>query len=261
MAVAPAIDWQPPLVAAHRSSDALTAGREPCSRTGLPQRRRRRRGRRRRRERVAPSPPSSPSRPARDLEPDKPARAERRRRRADAGPRVQPDVVVVAPSRSEERARIAAYRDVEAEGVDPEGLRVTESATCRWTCPRIVPAGIDASALSPPSSPSRPWRSREGSPSRSSRRQAAIARAACPGRARSRSPPGRRGRAPRKRDDRRRRSAASPNRPPGAAPVRGRRAPARGPRGGTAPSTPVGAAARPDRKRARRAATRRRPAS
>jgi len=53
-------------------------------------------------------------------------RARRRRRRADAGPRVQPDVMVIAAGRHEQRARTVALHQLEAEDVDVEALRLVE---------------------------------------------------------------------------------------------------------------------------------------
>src|SRR5437762_1527005 len=52
--------------------------------------------------------------------------AGRRRRRADAGPRVQPDVVMVAAGRNEQRARSVALHQLEAEDVDVKALRLRE---------------------------------------------------------------------------------------------------------------------------------------
>ncbi len=61
-----------------------------------------------------------------DLEAVETARALRWRRHADTGPRVEPDVVVVAAGRGEHGPGIAADRDVEPDAVDPERGRASE---------------------------------------------------------------------------------------------------------------------------------------
>ena len=94
------------------------------------------------------------------LEMAQPDRAGRRRRRADARPGVQPEVMVVAAGGDEDRARAEALRQLEAEHADIELLRFLELATRRCTWPIVVPLA------SAPLSPSRSGSAR--TPSKSS---------------------------------------------------------------------------------------------
>ncbi len=63
-----------------------------------------------------------------DLDPAQPAGARGRRGRPGRAPGVQPDVVVVAAGRDEERAGVPAHRRLEAEDARPEGLGLGDVA-------------------------------------------------------------------------------------------------------------------------------------
>ena len=96
-------------------------------------------GRRRRRARALRRAPARPgSSTSNERRPTAPGG---RRPRARAVPGVEPEVVVVAAGRDEQRARVAADHHVEAEhaAVERLGLRAART-TCRWTWP-IARAG------------------------------------------------------------------------------------------------------------------------
>ena len=90
-------------------------------------------------------------RPAARLEVLQPDGTGRRRRSADAGPRVQSDVMVIAAGRDEQRARTVSLHQLEAEHVDVEARRRPRAATRagardRSSVPRASPAPVVASA-------------------------------------------------------------------------------------------------------------------